>query len=65
MFKCHHKSPKWKDEQHLSRNSQVNLDTAMNDFNSGQVKTRMKTMAAQVYFYLFLNAVLSSELFGA
>ncbi len=29
-----HKSPKLKDGQHLRRSSEVNLDTAMNDFNS-------------------------------
>ncbi len=34
--------PKWKDEEHLRRNSQVTLDTAIHDFNSGQFKTRMK-----------------------
>ncbi len=45
--------------------SQVTIDTAMNDFNSGQFKVRMKKMAAQVNFYLYPNAFLSSELFGA
>ncbi len=37
----------------------------MNYFNSGQFKVRMKKMAAQVNFYLYPNAFLSSELFGA
>ncbi len=59
------KSPKLKDRQHSWRNSQVTLDTAMNNFNSGQPKTRMKEMAALVNFHLHLNAVLSPELFGA
>ncbi len=59
------KSPKLKGEHHLRRNSQVTLDTAMNDFNSGQFKPRMKNMAVQVNFYLYLNAVLPPELFGA
>ncbi len=36
----------------------------MNSFNSGQFKVRMKKMAAQVNFYLYANAFLSSELFG-
>ncbi len=43
----------------------MTLDMAMNGFNSGQFKPRMKNMAAQVNFYLYLNAVLSPELFGA
>ncbi len=38
---------------------------AMNDFNPDQFKTRMKKMATQINFYLFLNAGLSPELFGA
>ncbi len=38
----------------------------MNNFNAGQVKTQMKKVAAQVNFkYLYLNAVLSPELFSA
>ncbi len=60
-----HKSSKLKDEFHLRRNSQLTLDAAMNDFNSGQFKTRMRKMAAEVNFYLYLNAFLSPELFGA
>ncbi len=60
-----HKSPKLKDEQHLRRNSHVAIDTAMNDFNSGQFKTQMKKMADEVNVYLYLNAFLSPELFGA
>ncbi len=52
---------KLKDGQRLGRSSRVTLDTTMNDFNSGQFKTQMKKMAAQIIFYLFL----SSELFGA
>ncbi len=59
------KSPKLMDRQHSRRNSQVTLDMTMNDFNSDQFKTRMKQMAAQVNIYLYLNAVLSPELFGA
>ncbi len=58
-------SPKLKDGQHLRRNSQVTIDTATNEFNSGQFKIRMKKMAAQVNFYLYTNAFLSSELLGA
>ncbi len=58
-------SPKLKDGQHLRRYSQVTIDTAMNDFNSGQFKVRMKKVAAQVNFYLYPNAFLSSELLGA
>ncbi len=61
----HHKAPKLKDEQHLRRNSQLTLDTTINDFNSGQFKTRMKKMDAQVDFYLNRNAILSHDLFGA
>ncbi len=45
--------------------SLITLDTAMNHFNSGQFKIRMKEMDAQVNFYLYLNAVLSPELFSA
>ncbi len=60
-----HKSPQLKDEQHFRRNGQLTLDTAMNDFNSGQFKTQMKKMATQVNFYLCLNAFLSLELLGA
>ncbi len=59
------KSPKLKDGQHLRRNSRVTLNTAMNDFNPDQFKIWMKKVAAQVYFYLYLNAFLSPELFGA
>ncbi len=59
------KSPKLRDEQHLRKNSQVTLDTALNDYNSGQFKPRMKKMGAQVNFYWYLNAFLSPELFGA
>ncbi len=32
-------SPKFKDAQQFQRNSQVTLDTAMNDFNLDQFKT--------------------------
>ncbi len=64
-FKWTNKSPKLKDGQHARRYSQVTIDTAMNDFNAGQFKARMKKMAAQVNFYLYPNAFLSSELFGA
>ncbi len=64
-FKWTNKSPKLKDGQHLRRYSQVTIDTAMNDFNSGQFKVRIKKMAAQVNFYLYPNAFLSSELFSA
>ncbi len=60
-----HKSPKLKDSQYLRSNSQVTLDTAVNDFNSGQFKTQMKKMADQVNVYLYLNAFLSPELSGA
>ncbi len=60
-----HKSPQLKDEHHFRRNGQLTLDTAMNDFNSGQFKTQMKKMATQVNFYLCLNAFLSLELLGA
>ncbi len=37
----------------------------MNDFNSGQFKFRMNKMTAQVNFYMYPNAFLPSELFGA
>ncbi len=60
-----YKSPKLKDGQHLRGYSQVTIDTVMNDFNSGQLKVRMKKMAAQVNFYLFLNAFRSFELLDA
>ncbi len=53
------KSPKFKDGHHVRRNSQVTIDTAMNNFISGQFRIRMKKMATQVNFYL------SPELFGA
>ncbi len=43
----------------------MTLDKAMNNFNSGQFKIRMKKMAAQVNFFLYLNAFLSPKLFGA
>ncbi len=57
---------KWKVEQHLRWNySQVTLDTAINDFNSGQFITSMKKMAAQVELYLCLSAFLCPELFSA
>ncbi len=59
------KSPRLKDEHHLSSNRQVTIDTAMSDFNSGQMKNQTKKMATQVNFYLYLNALLSSELFDA
>ncbi len=45
--------------------SQVTLNTAFNDFNSGQFKTRLKKMADQANAYLYLNAFLTPELFGA
>ncbi len=64
-FKWTDKSPKLKDGQHLRWNSQVTIDAAMNNFNSGQFKIRMKQMAAQVNFYLCPHVLLSSELFGA
>ncbi len=51
--------------QAIVRYSQVTIDTAMNDFNPGQFKVRIKKMAAHVNFYLYPNAFLSSELFGA
>ncbi len=51
-----HKSPKLKDGQHLSRNSQVTLDMAMNTINSGQFKIRTKKMEIQVNYYFYLNA---------
>ncbi len=54
-----------KDGQHLHRYSQVTIDTAINDFNSGQFKVRMKKMAAQDNFDLYPNAFLPSELLGA
>ncbi len=53
-----------KDGQHLRRYGQVTINTAMNDFNSGQFKVRMKKMAAEVNFHLYLNAFLSFKLFG-
>ncbi len=53
-----HKSSKLKDELHLRKNSQLTLDAAMDAFASGQFKTRLKKMAAQVNFYLYLNAVI-------
>ncbi len=56
---------KLKDGLHSGRNSQVTIETGRNDFNLGQFKIRMKKMAAQVNFYLYPNAFLSSELFGA
>ncbi len=43
----------------------MTIDTAMNDFNSGQFKVRMEKMTTQVNFYLYPNAFLSSKLFGA
>ncbi len=43
----------------------IYAEMAMNDFNSGQFKTRMKKMATQVKLYLFLNAFLSPYMFGA
>ncbi len=55
--------PRLKDGQHLRRNGQVTIDTAMNDFNVGQFKIRMMKMAPEVNFYLYLNAFLPSELF--
>ncbi len=64
-FKWTNMSPKLIDGQLLRRYSQVATDTAMNDFNSGQFKVRMKEIAAQVNFYMYPNAFLSSELFGA
>ncbi len=64
-FKWTNKSAKLKDGQHLRRNSHVTIDTALNNFNSGQFKVRMKKMAAQINFDVFPNAFLSSELFGA
>ncbi len=36
------------------KQSQVNFDKALTDFNSRQFKTRMKKMAAQVNFFCFL-----------
>ncbi len=59
------KSPMLKYEQHLHRNGQVTLDTTMNDFNSGQFKTRMWKIAAQVNFHLYLNVFWSPELLDA
>ncbi len=56
-----HKLPKLKDEPHLRRISQVTFDAA----NSGQLKTRTMQMAAQIIFYLYLNAFMTPELFGA
>ncbi len=56
--------PSWK-TLYLRIYSLVTIDTTMNDFNSGQFKVRMKKMAAQVKFYFYPNAFLSSELFGA
>ncbi len=64
-YKWTNKSPKLKEGQHLRRYSQVTTDTAIDDFNSGQFKVWVKKMAAQVNFYLYPNAFLSSELFGA
>ncbi len=40
-------------------------DACIFDFNSDQCKTQMKKVAAQVDFYLHMNAFLSPELFGA
>ncbi len=54
-----------KDGHYLRRNSQENLDTAMSDSNLGKFKARMNNMADQINFYLYLNAALSPELFGA
>ncbi len=42
----------------------VTLDMVTTNFNSGQLKTQMKKMAAQIDFYISLNAFLSPELFG-
>ncbi len=64
-FTCNYKTSKLKVKQHLRRNSQANLDTAMNGFNLCHFNTRMKKMAAQFSFYWYPNAVLSPELFGA
>ncbi len=64
-LKWTNKSPKLKDGQRLRRYSQVTIDTAIYDFDSGQFKLQMKKMAAHVNFYLYPNAFLSSELFGA
>ncbi len=65
--KCEKNADYWPtkltDGHHLSRDSQVALNTAMHNFNSGQFKTRMKKVASQVNLYLFLNVFLSSELF--
>ncbi len=64
-FTAFYKLSKWKDGLYLCSNYQVNFDTALPDFISRQFKTRMKKMAAQVDFYLFLNAFLSCLQFGA
>ncbi len=50
------------DEQHLRRNIQVILDTAINDFNSGEFKTQMKKMATQVNFYLYPYRLLKANI---
>ncbi len=49
---------------HSSSSCQVTADTTVNDFNSGEFKTRMKEMAAQAYFYLSQNAFLPLEQYG-
>ncbi len=48
----------------IRRNSEMTLAKALNDYNSGQFKPWMTKMAAQVYFQLYLIAVLSPGLFG-
>ncbi len=53
-----YQSPKLKNGQHLRRFSQVTINTAMNDFNSGQFKVRMKKMTAQFNFVLYPNLFL-------
>ncbi len=40
----------------------MTLDTAINDFSSDQLKARMKKMAAQVNFHLYLKAALRPPL---
>ncbi len=44
---------------------QVKFDAALVDFNPRQFKTRVRKMAAQVDFCMFLNAALSCLQLGA
>ncbi len=45
--------------------NRIDAGMAMDDFNSGPFKSRMKKMATQVNFYLFLNAFLPPYLVSA